>query len=49
MPGDTATLAGLEEMIRHDNQLQDASYYYRHDFKQEDEEPSLERLIHFVN
>lgn len=49
MSGDTATLAGLEELIRHDNQLQDASYYYRHDLKQEDEEPSLERLIHFVN
>lgn len=49
MPGDTATLAGLEELVRNDNQLREASYYYRHDVRQEDEEPSLERLIHFVN
>lgn len=48
MPGDNGTLAGLEELIRGDSQLQEASYYYRHDVKQEDEKPSLEQLIHFM-
>jgi len=45
---DNGSLAGLEDLIRHDNQLREASYYYRHEVKQEDEEPSLERLINFV-
>ena len=42
------SLAGLEDLIRHDAQLREASYYYRHDVKQEDKKPSLESLIHFV-
>lgn len=45
---DNGSLAGLEDIIRNDAQLREASYYYRHDVKQEDEKPSLERLIHFV-
>lgn len=45
---DNETLAGLEELIRQDEQLREASYYYRHEVKQEDEKPSLEQLIHFV-
>lgn len=48
MFGDNETLAGLEELIRQDEQLREASYYYRHEVKQEDEKPSLEQLIHFV-
>ena len=48
VPEDTATLAGLEYLIRNDDQLQKASSYYRNEVKQENEEPSLERLIHFV-
>ena len=45
---DKGSLSGLEDIIRNDAQLREASYYYRHDVKQEDEKPSLERLIHFV-
>ena len=48
MFGDNETIAGLEELIRQDEQLREASYYYRHEVKQEDEKPSLEQLIHFV-
>ncbi len=49
MSGDTATIAGLEELVRRDKQLKEASDYYRHDVKQENEKPELVELIHFVN
>ena len=48
IPVNNGSLAGLEDLIRHDAQLREASYYYRHDVKQEDKKPSLESLIHFV-
>ena len=48
IPVNNDSLAGLEDLIRHDAQLREASYYYRHDVKQEDKKPSLESLIHFV-
>ena len=49
MSGDTATIAGLEELVRRDKQLKEASDYYRHDVKQDNEKPELVELIHFVN
>lgn len=48
IPVNNDSLADLEDLIRHDAQLREASYYYRHDVKQEDKKPSLESLIHFV-
>lgn len=48
IPVDNGSLASLEDLIRQDDELREASYYYRHDVKQEDKKKSLENLIHFV-